>query len=350
MAVEGGSGMASRSPIEAVPEARRELAEAALAEVLGRRPLDNLRPLSGGASGALIYRAEAGGRAWLLRLEPTAGAGFRDPQRAYGAMQAAAAAGVAPALRHADPDKGVAVMDFIVQRPLAEFPGGPAALVEALARMIAQVHAIEPPFGPPRGDYPVLVDFMLTAIRRSGLFKPGLLDPHAEGLARVRAAYRFEGPPVSCHNDPNALNVLFDGERLWLVDWELAFRNDPLIDVGILAENFAREPAAAEHLLAAWLGREPDAAVRARFALARQLSRAFYACALLTGASLAPPPEPDGLAAPTEAEFRQALAEGRLKVGSPELVYALGKMQLASFLTGMQTPEVEAALALGASG
>jgi aminoglycoside phosphotransferase (APT) family kinase protein len=342
--------MAAQSAIEAIPEARRAVAEAALAEVLGRRPLEDLQPLSGGASGALIYRAHGAGRDWLLRLEPTTGVGFRDPQRAYACMAAAAAAGVAPPLHHGDPEKGVAVMDFVAQKPLAEFPGGPVALSEALGRLIARVHAIEPAFGPPRAEYPVLVEFMLGGIRRSGLFKPGLLDPHLEGLTEVRAAYRFEGPWVSCHNDPNSLNVLFDGERLWLVDWELAFRNDPLIDVAILGENFARMPETGDRLLTSWLGREPDASVRARLALARQLSRAFYACALLTGASLAPPTEPDDLTSLSEAEFRQALVDGRLKVGSPELVYALGKMQLASFLAGLKTPEVKAALAMGASG
>jgi thiamine kinase-like enzyme len=29
---------------------------------------------------------------------------------------------------------------------------------------------------------------------------------------------------VSSHNDLNPNNVLFEGERAWLIDWELAFR------------------------------------------------------------------------------------------------------------------------------
>ena len=34
-------------------------------------------------------------------------------------------------------------------------------------------------------------------------------------------------------------NILFDGERLWLIDWESAYRNDPLVDVAIVSDSFA---------------------------------------------------------------------------------------------------------------
>jgi thiamine kinase-like enzyme len=39
-----------------------------------------------------------------------------------------------------------------------------------------------------------------------------------------------------CHHDLHHLNILDDGERLWLVDWEYGGRGDPLFDVaGFLA-------------------------------------------------------------------------------------------------------------------
>lgn len=329
-----------------IPEPRREAAAEALSAA-GVGQVEGVRPIVGGASGALICRVDAGGRRWLLRLDVIGG--IANLPRAYGCMRAAADAGVAPALRYADPDRGVTVMDFVESRPIDAFPGGPVALIAALAGLIARVHAIAPPFPSALADYPFMVEHLMGRLRGSDLFRPGLLEPHAEGLARIRAAYRFEGPGVSCHNDPNRMNVLWDGERLWLVDWELAFRNDPLVDVGILAENFAPTAEGSQALLAAWHGREPDGALRARFALARQLSRGFYAGVLLSGFARSPPPEPDDLSALSVAEFTQALAEGRLKVGSPEVLYALGKMQLASFLAGMSSSEVMAALAIGAT-
>ena len=342
--------MAEQSLLAAIPEARRAVAQAALSDVCGRVGLESVAPVAGGASAASIYRVQARGRSWLLRLEALEGPSFPTVGRAYACMRAASDAGVAPRLHYADPRQGVAVMDFISARPLAEFPGGTPALIPALAELIGRVNAIQPAFEPPRAPYPAIGEHLLTVLSRSALFRPGLMAPHLEGFERVRSAYRFEGPAVSCHNDPNRQNVLFDGQRLWLIDWELAFANDPLVDLGILAENFAQAPGSAEALLAAWLGRAPDRAVRARFALARQLSRAFYAGVLLSGFAASPPAEPDNLTAPSVAEFTQAVAEGRLTPASPGVIYTLGKMLLAGFLENLSSPEVRDAFALAGGG
>ena len=39
------------------------------------------------------------------------------------------------------------------------------------------------------------------------------------------------------HNDLLAANLLNDGERLWLIDWEYAGFNTPLFDLGGIASN-----------------------------------------------------------------------------------------------------------------
>ncbi len=41
---------------------------------------------------------------------------------------------------------------------------------------------------------------------------------------------------------PIRATSLFDGKRLWLIDWETWHRNDPLVDVAILIDNLARRP------------------------------------------------------------------------------------------------------------
>jgi aminoglycoside phosphotransferase (APT) family kinase protein len=338
----------SASSIDIIPAERRDSAAEAIRSTFGAREVGAVQPVMGGASGALIYRIESAGRPYLLRLEALSGGGFRDPRRGYACMAAAAAAGVAPALHHLDPDGGVAIMDFVTGRPLASHPGGQAGVVHDLGALIARVHAIEPLFPEPRADYATLVDLMLTGLRRSALFAAGALDPHAEGLTRLSAALGKGGPAVSSHNDPNPRNILFDGERLWLVDWELAFRNDPLVDVAILANEFAPDQTLADALTRAALGREPDDAIRARLTLNRQLVRAFYACVLLGPFALRPRETPDDLIAPTPDEFRAAVAEGRLKLGSPELIYTYGKMHLAGFLAGLSAPAFQQALAEGA--
>src|ERR1700760_4686824 len=102
---------------EQIPEAHREAAASALAAALGAAPVTALAPVLGGGSGALAYRADVGGRAYLLRME-SGRVAMRNPHQ-YACMQIASDAGIAPPLRYADPTRGIAVMDFLTNRPLA---------------------------------------------------------------------------------------------------------------------------------------------------------------------------------------------------------------------------------------
>ena len=60
-------------------------------------------------------------------------------------------------------------------------------------------------------------------------------------------------------------------------------------------------------------------------------------------------PDPD-LTAFSPAEFAGAFARWKLKPGSPETLYALGKTSLAGFLAGLSAPGFEEALELASAG
>ena len=330
--------------LESVAIERRDVTQSALVAAFGASAVESLRPIAGGASGASTYRVDAAGKSYLLRIE-TRRSPLRNPHQ-YACMLIAAEAGIAPTLRYADADAGVAIMDFVHQRPLAEYPGGASALAKDLGRLAARLQRT--PAFPPLWDFPKVVDRIFGFVRSSRLFADGLLDPHAAAFERVRAAYRWDASAlVSSHNDPNPQNVLFDGERLWLVDWETAYRNDPLTDVAILVESFAQTPELERALVEAWLGQEPDRVLRARLALMRQLTRLYYAGLLLSigGSEPRAAPEAD-LRAPTPAELKAAVARGEHAPGSRATMFVLGKMCLAGFLSGMTAPGFDEALAI----
>ena len=186
----------------------------------------------------------------------------------------------------------------------------------------------------------------------SGLFAPGLLDRHQEGFERIRQSYPWDdGALVSSHNDPHPGNILFDGQRLWLIDWETAYRNDPLVDVAVFTLFLAGSAELEGLLLQSWLGRTPDRTLRARLVLIRQLVRLFYGCAASLHAADLPDlvPETD-LAALTPAEFSAAVDEGRLVAGAPQTQRIGGKVALATFLAVLGTPAFEEALAVARQG
>lgn len=338
------AGLQLSDPIDRIPEDRRHEARAALAEAFGATTVAALEPLTSGAS-ALSCRVEVAGRSYLLRLESSRRDRVRNPHRSYGCMRTAAEAGIAPALHHADAATGVAITDFVPARALSDYPGGAPALARDLGGLVARLQAT--PTFPPVGSYLTVLEQLLDLLLDSGLFVPGLLDRHREGFQRIREAYPWDdGALVSSHNDLNPSNVLFDGERLWLIDWETAYRNDALADVAILSIFFAADPALETELLGGWLGREPDRTLRARLVLMRLLGRLFYGCAAslnAADASHAVAPAAD-LAAPTPAQFRAAVAEGRLVAGSPEGRRLVGRIALGLFLADLATPAFKEAL------
>ncbi|WP_397399435.1 phosphotransferase [Phenylobacterium sp.] len=288
--------------------------------------------LSGGVSGALILRLTAAGRESVLRIEPERIA-LEDRARHFAAMAMAAAVGAAPALHFADPKSGVCVMDYLAPRPLVDHPGGAVGLARGMGDLLAKVRAAAPfaDFGP----YPELISVLLARLGASGRFSTLDLAPCREGLTRIAEALVWDGPIASTHNDVSPRNLIFDGARLWLVDWELAWLSDPLVDLAIASTELAVGDELEHELLASSFGRAPDAALLARLAVTRLLTRLAYGVIVFDSL----PPEPDSLAlALTPEDFRAAIAEGRLAPGSRDITAAFARMSLTSFVRGVEAP------------
>jgi hypothetical protein len=332
----------SEHPFDRLSAEQRDNARAALVAAFGRAPIDAIRPVTGGATTASTFRVDTGGRSFLLRLEGEPSP-LRNPHQ-YLSMRIAAEAGIAPNIRYLDEAARIAVIDFIAQQPLKTYPGGPGALAHALGGLLSRVQAT--PVFPDFVNYPDIVARLFAHVRRTGLFAAGLLDPHVERLRELHQAYDAGlSSLVSSHNDCLPSNILFDGERLWMIDWESAYRNDPLVDVAIVLDSLVRSKELEQVLLRAWLGRAPDQPLLARLALVRALTRLYYAGVVLSASAAASWVTGDtDLSAPTLAEFLEAIRAGGLKSGAPQTKHVLGKMFLASFMSGVETPGFDAAV------
>ena len=328
--------------IETLPAPQREAAYAALANVIGARPIDAVAPLAGGATAAAVLRIDAGGRSYVLRIEGPASP-LRNPHQ-YASLRLAAEAGIAPKLYYCNELSRVAVIDFIAPKPLGTFPGGPYALAQALGELLRRLQAT--PVFPVFVNYPDIVARLWAHVCRTGLFAAGVLDAATERLEEIRTTYVWDRDlSVSSHNDPVPANILFDGRRLWLIDWESAYRNDPLVDVSILLDNLARTPELEAALLQAWLGHAPDDALGERLELTRALTRLYYAGVCFSASATYPRSMPDtDISTPAFPDFQDAVRSGRLKPGAAETRHLFGKMFLASFLTGAPTPGLDGAV------
>lgn len=327
-----------------LPETKRPAVERGLAAAFGATPLDTISPVGGGLSGAGVYRIEIGGDAYLLRIQDVRD-GIRDPARGHACMRIAAQAGLTPRVHYACADDGVAITDFVVQRPPPRDPvAARAELIPQLAQAIRALH--DAPAFPPLIDYLDGLDGLVGQALGSNLLSERLSDVVRTDYAALSGVYRRLAPDlVSSHNDLNPGNILHDGQRPWFVDWDAAFLADRYVDLAAVANVYAREPAEEDLLLKTYFGAPPTPARQARLFLARQISHLFHAMIFVSGAAAERPgvrlPDPprDGRSL---AQLHAALGagepvlstwEGRVTYGLAHLSEALGAIRGPRFGT-----------------
>lgn len=77
----------------------------------------------------------------------------------------------------------------------------------------------------------------------------------------IRAVLReTAGPLVPCHNDPAPENLVFTGDRVYILDWEFAGNNDPYWDIADLSVETGFTEEQDYRFLEAYLGRAPTEA------------------------------------------------------------------------------------------
>lgn len=305
----------------------------ALRATFGTDVLDGWSLVSGGLSGAGVWKVRVGGVAYLLKLE-TARDGLRDPHRSQACQALAAQACLAPRLRYADPEDGVTISDWIEARSMAlDYAGTRADLVVELAQAVRVLHGVEG--FPPLVDYLDGLDALVGQAARSGVVPVGAFD----AWARLReVCQRLTPQPISSHNDLNPGNLVYDGRRVWLVDWEAAFRADRYVDLAAIANTWAADPAGEALLLRTYFGREAAEGERARLWLFRQVSHIFHAAVFVAGvagqvrAQALDGPDLDALHQRLALdEPLLATAEGRLAYGLAHLRKAVANIEGAGF-------------------
>jgi thiamine kinase-like enzyme len=165
------------------------------------------------------------------------------------ASRAAHAAGVSPEVVHAE--AGAMVFRYIEGRTLAPEGLCSEAMLARVVPLVRAAHEAIPNHF--RGPAPIFWVFQVLRDYAARLAADG--HRLAAALPRYTAAAarleRMVGPVeiVFGHNDLLAANLIDDGSRLWLVDWEYGGFNSPLFDLGGLASNNELSPALEERLL-----------------------------------------------------------------------------------------------------
>ena len=193
-------------------------------------------PLSGGITN-LNYLVDDGSAKYVVRL----GEDIVEHQvmrfSELAASQAAYAAGISPQVIYQEP--GILVLEFIDSRTLEPKDVRDSKNLGRILSLIKSCHNQIPQYL--RGAslifwvFQVMRDYGWTLREGDSAYVTRLPELERKALKLENAA----GPHqmVFGHNDLLCANILDDGNRLWLIDWDYAGFNSPLFDLGGLASN-----------------------------------------------------------------------------------------------------------------
>jgi aminoglycoside phosphotransferase (APT) family kinase protein len=248
--------------LRARPEAAKNSAlpnlEACLPSAL-QGPNTQLSRIAAGLSGAGVYRVEAAGETFVLKVaspdEP-----LGDWQRKLATLRQAAQAGLAPRVLHADESRRAIVSAFVVDRSFAAFYGDPRTRVQALellGQTMRRVHAL--PVSPEQtpADPRAMLGSVWSRLTQD-FTVPAFVTSAVERLLAERVP-PSERALVLSHNDVNPTNLVYDGQSLLLLDWDTAAPNDPFYDIAAVSVFFRMDDHTTLSLLGAHDGAKPSA-------------------------------------------------------------------------------------------
>jgi len=214
-----------------------------------------IEPLMGGISNeSWLVTDDAGGHVVRFGEDYPFHHVLRD--RELMTARAAEEAAFAPAVEYAEP--GIMVCRYLRARTFGE--ADVRADIDRVAAIVRAFHETMPHHvsGPGFMFWPfhVVRDYART-LREGGSRMTAEL-PSYLALADELEAAQTPLPIVFGHNDLLPANLLDDGERLWLIDFEYAGFSTAMFDLAGLSSNAGFSLEESQALLAAYFGRAPD--------------------------------------------------------------------------------------------
>jgi len=260
-----------------------------------------------------------------------------DPHPIFACMSAAARAGLTPGVKYSNAEDGISITDFVETVP---FPAARALF--QLPGMLRRLHTL-PPF-PKEFNYVTAHNGFIWKFRKASLLPKGEIEEVFTGYEQLCATYpRLESDMVSCHMDLKPENILFDGQHVWLANWQAAFVNDRYFDLALAANFLLANDADEITYLERYFGQRPNEYQSARFFLMRQVIHMLSATVfLLLGSAGQAIEQSEKL--PSFKDFHRRIWAGEIDLADNDLKIVYGRVHWEQLLQNMREAQFEEAL------
>ncbi len=317
-----------------IPAAKLAAIEIALSEAFNTIDVTSINTLVDGLSGSSVYKIVVNGKSYLLKLSL-----LNDTKNAFSDNAVLAAkAGIAPQLHYENKLQGISISDFVNSKPIRSV-FTPDRLINQLAGVVKAIHKIPSHTG--GKDLFETVDALIERFKKSNILSGTIFNECFKYYEKIKHAYpRQDEDKVLSHNDLNPNNILCDGEKVWIIDWDEAYLNDRYVDLANLANFFIHSEEQEIEFLNVYFDYMVDDHKMARFYLIRQVCRIVYAMLMF---QLAMQNKPAGYLHSQEMQgidlktFGALMTEGKLSLTNYEGQLFYGKALLNEAVHQMRT-------------
>lgn len=306
-----------------LPKERIENIVNALDQTFGSKDFSKLTPLKNGYSESQMFLFEMKEIPYVLRImsfeQP-----LEDRQTQIDCAVAVSQIGIGPTYYYANASTGIIIMEYIHNIPFSK-----SDILKHMPVLLKKLHTetiFPAPYAP---IFPYIHNLMGDVLAFPA---PEKVQEFLKSISTIISILKNASPSTnssgSCHNDLNPDNILFDGNRFYLVDFEAAGTEDPFFDLATACMQMMLTPSEEEMFLKSYLKQQPLPEEMKKLSLMKQVSYAFYALHFFKFAY------EEGVMAitgsiPTFSQWNEGMDNGTFELQTPQgfLLYATVLME-----------------------